>query len=176
MDILSPRPELMATGSGKTEKSRSFLRILGYIEGRDGQTPWYHSSCIRYHLSAPMDLPQPIKPTEGAMPPTVKVHYKKLDSYSIFHTDGVAGGITPRGLLNLEFFVERQTIPTLMEHDVLPNGLGFGRKVEGLEGLIRLIQCGVILDINTAVNIRDFLTAKIEEYQTFVKSGEGKKT
>ena len=45
----------------------------------------------------------------------VTVHNKVSPFYKPVHVDGVYGGITPRGLLNVSFFSERFPIPKSTE-------------------------------------------------------------
>lgn len=105
------------------------------------------------------------------VPKEIQFHYKKTDSYRAYHCDGAYGGITPTGKIYMEVFVERNPTPTSITAKVLPDGaIGPEVKREGKTGIIRQVECGLVLDIQTAKSLRDWLNDKIEKFEQITKT------
>jgi len=102
---------------------------------------------------------------------------EKSPLYKNVHVDGVFGGITPKGLINISFYLERGAIPKKIINSITEkNTIGSEISREGKEGIIREIECGVILDINTAKLINKWLSDKIKEHKKiFSKKKENHK-
>ena len=95
----------------------------------------------------------------------IDIHYLKTLAYRSYHVDGIFGGITPKGKLYCELFIDRNVTPKKITHEVLPDsrvGKEIGR--EGKQGLVREVECGIILDIDTAISIRNWLDTKINDF------------
>ncbi|HEW79058.1 MAG TPA: hypothetical protein ENH34_03705 [Phycisphaerales bacterium] len=105
----------------------------------------------------------------------IELHYLKRNNYRSFHVDGVFGGITPRGNIYMELFLERGPTPKKTIHQVNDDGL-LGKEVsrEGKTGLIREIEAGLILDLATAEIVNDWLAKKIKTLKTAISAGENK--
>lgn len=97
-------------------------------------------------------------------------HYLKTSSYRTYHVDGIFGGLTPRGSLYVELFVERKPTPTMVKHKISGSG-EIGEEIlrEGKRGFIREIESGLIMDINMAKTFHKWLGSKIDEYDKFFK-------
>lgn len=94
------------------------------------------------------------------------IKYKKSSSYEIYHADGAMGQWTPRSNLSIDFYVERASIPEMLIHEITKEGkLGNVIEQRGDKGVSRERQFGVIMNIQTAVELRDWLTNKIQEGQ-----------
>lgn len=105
----------------------------------------------------------------------IQIHYKKIEGYRTYHVDGAYGGLTPKANIYVEFFVERHPTPKIVEHTVGVDGmLGEGRKVDGLNGIVRQIECGISLDLTTAIALRDFLSGQISKLQQVLSEGNKK--
>ena len=104
----------------------------------------------------------------------VTIHYLKTASYRTYHVDGVYGGITPKGGLYCELFIDRNVTPQTVTHEVTEEGhLGTEKQRSGKKGLIREIECGLVLDINTAIALKNWLEGKIKEHdRLFIKKGK----
>jgi hypothetical protein len=96
----------------------------------------------------------------------VPIKYKKSPSYEIYHADGAMGQWTPKSNLSVDFYVERASMPEMLIHEVSEDGK-LGRVIEqrGDKGVSRERQFGVIMSIQTAIELRDWLANKIEEGQ-----------
>ena len=99
-------------------------------------------------------------------PTSVEYHFIKSNDFRVVHCDGVWGGATPRGLINMNFYSERSTIPQKTVCKVLEAGhIGPEIKREGKEGIIREIDFSVILDVNTAKSLLEWLKAHIDRIE-----------
>jgi len=95
----------------------------------------------------------------------MEVHYLKTGSYRTYHVDGIFGGLSPRGILYVEPFVERAPTPTMIKHEITADGrLGEEILRQGKSGVIREIECGLIMDFNTAKTLHKWLGEKISMY------------
>jgi hypothetical protein len=88
----------------------------------------------------------------------VPFHYIKNPNYRTIHVDGAHGGLTPHGLLDIAFYAERFPIPTKTVHTVSPEG----RIIEeiervGRDGIVREIEFNIIMSLETAKAIADFI-------------------
>lgn len=92
---------------------------------------------------------------ESSTKPTrVEFHFIKSNDFRVVHCDGVWGGATPRGLISMNFYSERVTIPQKVTYTVSESSLiGSEIKRESKEGFIREVDCAVMLDLNTAKSL-----------------------
>lgn len=122
-------------------------------------------------------MPKNTKTTKKAKKtkPEIELHYLKANSYRSFHVDGVFGGITPRGNIYMELFLERSPTPKKTIHKLNDDGL-LGKEVsrEGKTGLIREIEAGLVLDLATAEIVNDWLAKKIKMLKSLISKGKSK--
>lgn len=89
----------------------------------------------------------------------LEIYYEKNPSYKSFFIDGLIGGKTPTGSINLNFYATRNIIPKSVKHEV-ENGLLSQTGVNSDDskvGIIREIEAGVYMDETTANDIYEFL-------------------
>jgi hypothetical protein len=100
-------------------------------------------------------------------PKEITFNYIKIPSYRSYHVDGVFGALTPKGYLYCEFFIDRNVTPQTAVHELSKDGFlsGKPKRTTGKKGFIREIECGLIMDINAASSLREWLDNKIEEYK-----------
>ncbi len=100
---------------------------------------------------------------------TVTVHNIKGSNFRQVHVDGAHGAITPSGLININFFSQRNAIPKGTIYSLNEDGT-INKSIEDVEdskhGIVRDFDFGIIMDINVCKKIKDFLENKIEEYET----------
>lgn len=96
----------------------------------------------------------------------IKFKYVIPDHITDNYVNGVFGGTTPRQEIHMHFFSERNPIPKaftleLAEKDKLP------KEIELIKGgdVVRLIQASIIMNLNTAVSIRDWLNDRIKHLE-----------
>jgi hypothetical protein len=107
---------------------------------------------------------------------SIDIHYIKIPSYRTFCTSGAFGGITPKGQIYMELFVERAATPQVVTHQINDNGsLGKELKRQGKVGVVREIECGIVFDIGTAKSMKRWLEDKINEYDKLLQEVKGNK-
>lgn len=95
----------------------------------------------------------------------VKFHYIKSNSFRVVHVDGAFGGLTPAGLIFVSLYSERGAIPQTMVHDVTEAGqVGAERQEErvGKDGIVREVEVGATMSVETATNFVKWLQEKID--------------
>ena len=104
---------------------------------------------------------------------TLVIHNVKNRNYRQMHVDGAHGGITPSGLINLSFYSQRGAIPKGSEFEITDDKQ-IGRLVKNIEGskegIIREFEFGIYMDVNTCVNLKNFLENKIKEYRELTQT------
>jgi hypothetical protein len=98
-------------------------------------------------------------------PTTVPFHYIKSNFFRVLHTDGVLGSITPAGLIFVTLYSERVAIPQTMVHEITESGqVGIEHQDEriGKTGIVREIEIGTVMSVDTAAYIVKWLQEKIE--------------
>lgn len=96
----------------------------------------------------------------------INIHFIKTSSYRSYHVDGAYGGLTPKGDIYCEFFIDRNVTPQTIVHEIEEDGrLGDSKKVIGKDGFVRQIECGIVFDVNTANALKNWLEDKIKEFE-----------
>ena len=96
----------------------------------------------------------------SAVPDKVGFDYIKSNQYQDIFIDGVHGGLTPRGKLQMSIFTERNSIPKHIVHKLSPEGkLGEEIKEERVarKDIIRDVESTLIMDSETALSIYHWL-------------------
>ncbi|WP_316230377.1 hypothetical protein [Bradyrhizobium sp. SZCCHNR1051] len=105
------------------------------------------------------------------VPDTVSFFYIKGTQFRVVHSDGVIGGITPRGFIHCAFYNERAAIPQVQTHNVSPEGqLSPPVSTDGKVGIVREIDFDVIMTKQAAVDLRDWLTQQIKELDQYAQA------
>lgn len=106
------------------------------------------------------------------LPKSIIIHNIKSSGFRQIHVDGAHGGITPTGMININFFSHRNAIPKGTEFEINENG-SLGNPIQDFDdskvGLVREFEFGTYMDLNTCINLRDFLDKKIEEFKSYTK-------
>ncbi len=87
------------------------------------------------------------------------------DDYNPVFVNGAWGGVTPSGELAISFYLERLGLPIKETHELTDEGkLGqiINREPED-QVAVRYIQNGIILTLDGAMTIYDWLGKKIKE-------------
>ncbi len=97
----------------------------------------------------------------------LETHFLKSSDFKTIYGSGVFGGITPQGLININFFTERVPLPTkiVLEVDESTGQVGGEIEREGKEGIVREVNCGILLDISAAKQLLTWLEDKIHQYE-----------
>lgn len=102
---------------------------------------------------------------------TVDINYIKSRDFREVACDGVLGGPTPNSKLWLAFFTERLPLPRIVRYNITksdgedvyvidPNNPG--APIETREGIIRNVEFGLYLSLETAEALQGWLTKNIE--------------
>lgn len=104
-------------------------------------------------------------------PKEITLNYIKTPSYRTYHVDGTFGSLTPRGNLYCEFYIDRNVTPQTAVHELSKNGIlsGTPKKTTGKKGFVREIECGIIMNMETAYNLKIWLDDKIKTYREEMK-------
>lgn len=96
----------------------------------------------------------------------ISFHYVKGPSFQTNYANGIYGGITPSGMIDVNFYLERGPIPRIIQFALNEEeGLLQESFREGKEGWIRETNVGVLLDVQTSKNLIDWLTDRIAEIE-----------
>ncbi len=97
---------------------------------------------------------------------TVEIDYTRNSLYRIVYAAGAWGGVTPQGLILMSVYSEYGQVPGSMTYEFPAAG---GELVErnrvGKQGFVRELEVGVLLSVDTARAIREWLAAKIEQLE-----------
>ncbi len=98
--------------------------------------------------------------------PKREVHFRyiKASDYKSHHVDGIHGGLTGRGLLHMNFFVEKQPFPDTETYVLEENSLKLSSEKK-TEPAIREVEGALIMDYNTMKSMRDWLDNKIKDFE-----------
>ena len=101
--------------------------------------------------------------------PELKFKYVFSSDYNPVYVNGAHGGVTPRGELIVNFYLERQPLPDSITHEIAPNGT-IGPEVAAApadlgSSLVRAVSSGVVLSHQTAKDVHYWLGEKIKEME-----------
>jgi hypothetical protein len=104
----------------------------------------------------------------------IKYKYKYAEDYNPKYIHGVFGGVSPRGEIVMHFFMERVAVPKEQVFPIVNDQLGHELMEKRLpkdlnESAIRFIQNGVILDIETAEALVEWLQSHINQRRELEK-------
>jgi hypothetical protein len=95
----------------------------------------------------------------------IKFHYLKGNLFRIVHVDGALGGLTPSLDLFIRLYHQRAPIPQVTVQKMNENGqLGdeIMEERETKEGIIREVEIGLIMNVQTAKQLQKWLADKIQ--------------
>jgi hypothetical protein len=89
--------------------------------------------------------------------------------YNPIYVNGAHGGISPRGELVMNFYLERQPLPNAITHEITQAGtIGPETEVEPSDltrSLVRQVINGVVVNYNTARELHYWLGEKLKEME-----------
>jgi hypothetical protein len=111
---------------------------------------------------------------------TVNYKYELPDDYNLRYVNGAYGGISPQGEIILNLFMERLPVPKEQTYELKQAGEGtleVGQVISEtnppLITLIRHIQTGVIMNLDSARRIRNFLDSTLKAYDEAKRQHDG---
>jgi len=107
---------------------------------------------------------------KNSIPKKMKYKYIFKDEYNPVYVNGAHGGISTRGEIIINFFLERHGVPYSQTHKIEDDGL-LGAEIERepkdySAKMIRYVENGIVLNYQTAVQIRDFLDRQIKDLES----------
>lgn len=114
---------------------------------------------------------KPTKKESQKPPDKIRFDYIKSNQHREIFVEGVHGGLTPKGRIQMSLFCERQPIPRQIVHKF--DGLELGPEIlpERLsrDAIIRSVDATLIMDLNTAEVMYDWLGKSIKEGKKVIK-------
>ncbi|MGV3719837.1 MAG: hypothetical protein ACO1SX_02915 [Actinomycetota bacterium] len=95
----------------------------------------------------------------------IRVHNIKSNYFRVVHADGVWGGVTAHGFVQMAFWSERTAIPKELTYTFEPGSKELKESPEdrtGREGWVREMEVSVLMDLPTAISFRGWLDEKIK--------------
>jgi len=112
--------------------------------------------------------------TDENVSSTVDINYIKSQLYREVPCDGMMGGPTPSEKIWLGFYSERLPIPRVMRHGLVEGGAE-GQwsldpssepvMIEGKSGVIRNLEVGLYMSIDTAEQLRNWLVENLDKFK-----------
>lgn len=110
-----------------------------------------------------------------------KIVFKYIfrDDYNPVYANGAHGGVSSRGEIVINFFNERPAMPYEVEHDVLVDNTlsgGVVTKPKNFDGtLVRFVENGITINLETAKAIRKWLDEKITQLEGIKNAANNRK-
>ena len=107
----------------------------------------------------------------------VRFDYIKANQFRMIHVDGLFGGISPNSNIFMSLWSERWPIPKQTAHKLSKDGSIQGEILEervSRDAIVREIDVGVVMNINVAIQMREWLNDKIKAAQSISKSTKSK--
>ncbi len=106
--------------------------------------------------------------------PEVTFKYIFNYAYNPSYVNGAHGGLTPRGELVVNFYLERPPLPQEISHEINPNGtIGEVTAEEPADlksSMVRFIDTGVVLNYESARNIHFWLGERLKEMEAIERA------
>ena len=113
---------------------------------------------------------------EDAESRRISIRYIKSNSFRVIHADGAWGGLTPHLKIQMALYSERTAIPRSVVHVPGPDGtLGEEISKELRSDLVREVEADVIMDLNVAIALRDWLDTRIRVLQQAMEEAKARK-
>lgn len=109
-------------------------------------------------------------------PKQLTFHFIKSNAFRVLHIDGAFGGVGPTAdSIHMAIFSHRQPIPVQVAYAINEDGK-LGDEIDRVvrEGLVREVEADLVMSVDTAATIRDWLDERIEQVKKLSKSGKRK--
>lgn len=105
-------------------------------------------------------------------PHEISFKYIKSNLFRVVHANGAFGGLSGRGELHIGFYSERLEFPDTSKVLVSPTGEVSHEVFEGIGKHVREIEVDVVVDIDTAKQLRAWLDNKITSVEMIIKEAQ----
>lgn len=108
---------------------------------------------------------------ENATPDKICFTYIKSSQFRTAPVDGVHGGLTPHGRIQMAIYSERKPIPQQTVHPIIDYELGpeLGDERITKEGFVRELEINLLMDPSRARSIAQWLLDKVDEWEKIQK-------
>jgi hypothetical protein len=109
--------------------------------------------------------------------PEITFKYIFKYDYNPVYVNGAHGGVSPRGEIVANFYLERQPLPNEIRHGINPDG-SIGADVIGVDPsnleslIIRYVSSGVVLNYQNAKALHSWLGDKVSELEQMLQIRE----
>ncbi len=100
---------------------------------------------------------------------TYKITYVKAYDYKTSFVSGVHGGLGSNGLLNVSFFADRPALPDTNIVEINEQNIVTKSEDVKTSDMVRDVQFGLVMDINTTKLVVNWLQSRIKEYEENIK-------
>lgn len=103
----------------------------------------------------------------------IRFHYIKSPQFRTVHVDGVHGGLTPQGKVQMALYSERLPIPRETVQYLKEDGsLGDEILEERVArvGVVREIESNLVMDIEQARSVARWLMEKVEQFEKMTQA------
>lgn len=104
----------------------------------------------------------------GKQPSEKKIKFKYVipEDLRDYYINGAWGGVTPRNEIQMHLYSERIPLPLSMVHEVKPDGTLHDKgEVKTGGDVVRLVQASLMMNVSTAIALRNWLDDKIKFIQ-----------
>ncbi|MEQ9488563.1 MAG: hypothetical protein RIM72_06170 [Alphaproteobacteria bacterium] len=105
--------------------------------------------------------------TEPLYPDEIAFDFIKSNYFRVIPVEGAFGGISASGRgIHMAVYSERRALPKQVVHDVSADGQILEEKREKRttrDAIVREVEIDMVMDLPTAISLRDWLEAKILE-------------
>ena len=109
--------------------------------------------------------------------PELKFKYIFDYGYNPVYVNGAHGGVSPRGELVMNFYLERMALPESITHEINPNGT-IGKETAAepddlAQSMVRFIESGVVMNYQNARELHLWLGERIKEMEALEMTKAG---
>ena len=106
--------------------------------------------------------------------PELKFKYIFDYGYNPVYVNGAHGGVSPRGELVMNFYLERMALPESITHEINPNGtIGSETAAEPddlAHSMVRFIEAGVVMNYQNARELHLWLGERVKEMEALERA------
>ncbi len=102
--------------------------------------------------------------TDASIKSHVKYNFIKSQQYRDIQIDGIWGGVHPGGYIQMAVFKDKSHLPEMVEYEVGEDGrIGKESSRELPDGITRVLEVDIAMNLNVAIVMRDWLNQRIRE-------------
>ena len=113
------------------------------------------------------------KSTDQGVPSTIRFDYIKSNFFRVIYTDGIIGGLTPRGAIHIDVWSQRMPIPRGVVHEIGPDGT-LGAEIVGerdvRNAIVREVEVGIVLDLEMAKSVIKWLQDQVKQLEIVLET------